>query len=60
MSGWNKRNYQLDMVVSHHASEKKLELMEKILGVFSESINLKKLNNLLLPVQKIHGKSMKK
>ena len=38
--------FRKNMVVSHHASEKKLVLMEKIHGVFSESINLKKLNNL--------------
>jgi hypothetical protein len=33
------------MVVSLLALEKKLDLMEEICGVFSESINSRKLNN---------------
>jgi len=40
--------------------EKKLELMEKTIGVFSEFINSKKLNNLSLLLQKNHGMNLKK
>jgi len=42
------------------ASEKKLELTEKITGEFSESINLKKLNNSLSAHLKNPGKCMMK
>lgn len=45
MSGLSLVIFHLDMVVSHLALEKKLDLMEEICGVFSESINSKRLNN---------------
>lgn len=51
---------QWEWVVFLLALEKKLELMEKITGVFSEYINLKKLNNSVLLIQKIVGKCMMK
>jgi len=39
-------SYLKDLVDFLHVSEKKLELMEKMLGEFLEYINLKRLNNL--------------
>jgi hypothetical protein len=48
------------MVELQHALENKLELMEKILGVFSESINSKKLSNSLFANQNNLGKPNKK
>jgi len=43
------------MLEVHLVSENRLELMVKILGVFSESISSKKYNNFALLPQKIHG-----
>jgi len=42
------------------ALERRQELTEKIIGVSSEFINLKKLNNSLLPAQKTAGRCKKK
>jgi len=40
-----------------HVLEKRLDLMEKMFGEYSEYINLKKLNNLFWLLQINHGKN---
>jgi hypothetical protein len=48
------------MVEHQHVLEKKQGLTEKIHGVFLESINFRKLNNLLFVNQNNHGRFKKK
>ena len=60
VNGLTNHHFLSDTEVPQHASEKKLVLMEKITGVFSESINLKKYNNSLSANLNNHGKFMKK
>jgi hypothetical protein len=48
MNGLSLKIFHLDIVVSHLALEKKLDLMEKMFGEFSEFINSKKLNSLFI------------
>lgn len=56
MNGLSNLSFQSDMGVFLPALEKKPVLMEKTTGVFSESINSRKLSNLLLQSLKIRGK----
>lgn len=60
MSGLNQEIFHSNTAVLVHASERKQVLTEKMYGVSSEFINLKKLSNSVLPLQKNHGKCMKK
>ena len=60
MNGWNKRIFLKGMEESHHASENKQELMEKIPGESLEFINSKRFNNSTSPHLKNHGKCLKK
>jgi hypothetical protein len=48
------------MLEAHLVSENRLELMEKILGAFSESTSSKKYNNFALLLQKTHGICLKR
>jgi len=57
MSGLNQQTYHLDTQEILLVSVKKLGHMERMFGEFSESINLKKLNNLSLLLLKNLGKS---
>jgi hypothetical protein len=50
-------NYLRDLEDFLLVLEKKLELMEKMLGEFLEFINLKRLNNLLYVILKRVGKN---
>jgi len=43
-----------------HVLERKQVLMEEMYGVFLESINLKKLNNLFTVILRPHGMNLKK
>ena len=52
VNGCKKLISHKDLLDTHHASEKKLVLMEEISTESSESINLKRLNNLLYVIQK--------
>lgn len=60
VNGLKKPVSQLNMEVFQPVSEKKLVPMEKTTGVFSESINSKKLNNSFFVNLKTLGKFMKK
>jgi hypothetical protein len=60
MNGLNKLTSQKNSLEFHHASVRKQEHMEKILGEFSVFINLKKLNNLFYAILSNPGISMKK
>jgi predicted house-cleaning noncanonical NTP pyrophosphatase (MazG superfamily) len=57
MNGLSLKIFHLDIVVSHLALEKKLDLMEKMFGEFSEFINSKKLNNLSIVLRINLGKN---
>ena len=57
MSGLNQQTYHLDTQEILLVSVKKLGLMEKMFGEFSESINLKRWNNLFLLLLINHGKN---
>jgi len=59
-NGLNQAIFHSDIQESVHASEKKLVLMEEMFGVFSESINLKKLSNSVSQHQRLHGKCMRR
>lgn len=59
-NGLMKNPYQSSTVEHLHASERKQVLMGKTLGVFSESINSKKLNNSWLQNQRTLGKCTNK
>jgi hypothetical protein len=48
MNGLSLKNFHTDIVVSLLALEKKLVLMGKMFGEFSEFINSKKLNSLFI------------
>jgi hypothetical protein len=60
MNGLNQLMFLKDLLVFHHASERKQVLTERMFGVFSEFINLKKLSNSALLNQENHGKCMRK
>jgi hypothetical protein len=51
VNGCKNLIFHKDLLDTHHALEKKLVLMEEILTESSESINLKRLNNLLYVTQ---------
>jgi hypothetical protein len=57
MSGLNQLTYHLDTQETHLVSVKKQALMERMFGEFSESISLKKWNNLSWLLLINHGKS---
>ena len=60
MKYYINKNYHIDLVVILLVLEKRLVLMVKILGVYLEFINLKKLNNLLYVNQKNLGMNLNK
>lgn len=58
MKYYNNKIYLIDLEGILLVLEKKLVHMVKILGVYLEFINLKKLNSLLYVNQKNHGKNL--
>ena len=57
MSLLSHKTCQSGMEETHLASERKLDPQEETFGVFSESINSKRLSNLSLLPQRSHGRS---